>query len=189
MNNKYFKIDDKKYIIINKDKNTKLIKNKLTELEEKLEKNSIEKEKIINIETKRKDIWIFSIISHILFFSIIGTLCYMFCHTLLKTILVSIIPCLFASACIIEDIQKMYPYKTGKKENLNNLLTLETEREKLTKEIQELQDILSKLNLQEIKIERVNTPIKPMKQSNTKHKPIVRKLTNDKTRKNNNINK
>ena len=193
MYDKYIKIDSEHYAIGNNDIyliktekeediiNILEIKNRLIELQEKLKINSIEKVHINNIETMRKHNVVDSISFHILAFLIfggfIGILGFYFSLALLKVILISIIPCFFASVCI----QRMFP-TTDKKENLNKLLILEKEEEELTKEIEQLQDILSKLNLQKVNFKRFNTPIKPMKQSNTKHKPTVRKLTNNKTR-------
>ena len=168
MYDKYIKIDSEHYAIGNNDIyliktekeediiNILEIKNRLIELQEKLRTNSIEKVHINNIETMRKHNVGDSIPLHILAFLIfgtfIGTLGFYFSLALLKVILISIIPCFFASVCI----QRVFPI-TGKKENLNSLLTLETEREELTKEIEQLQHKLSKHNLQKIKFKKVNT--------------------------------
>ena len=191
MNNKYFKINDDNYIII--DENTKIInteneenimnflkiKNKLTELEEKLEENSIEMKEIFRINAKRKENIFMWITLSLLSSGLVTTTVSIFLTSLLKVILVSIIPSLIAINYFKNFSINGMPRK---KEILNNLLTLENEREKLTKEIEELQHKLSNLNLQEIKIERVNTPIKPMKHDNIEVKPLTKKLTNNKTR-------
>ena len=130
------------------------------------------------MEKDRKIASLTSFFSKLLFYLIFYNICFTFCHTVLKTILISIIPYLFVSAAI----QKKFSNMPSKKQNLKKLEFLEKKEEKLTKEIEELQDILSKLNLQEIKIERANTPIKPMKHDNTEIKPLTKKLTNNKTR-------
>jgi len=200
-NNKYFKFNNNNYIII--DENTKIInsdnednilnyleiKNKLTELEEKLEENNTEFEEIFRIEAKRKDAIIFWVVFSLLSIGIITATVSIFFTSLLKVVLASIIPSLIAINYFKNFTMNDKPKK---KEILDALLSLENESEELTKEIEQLQHKLSKLNLQKINFEKLNlqkinferlyNPIITMKHYNSEVKPLTKKLTNNKTR-------